>query len=81
MQSFFDDFPDLVLYMDGIRSGGNRAIFLWTLEGTNSGPGGTGNFVRISGWQTWRLPDDLLLLETDGGFDAADYDRQLAGCA
>ena len=79
MQAFFDDFPDLVLRMDDIRSGGNKAVFLWTLEGTNNGPGGTGNFVRISGWQTWRLTDDLLLLETDGGFDAADYERQLTG--
>jgi hypothetical protein len=62
--------------MDDLRSGGNQAIFLWTLEGTNSGPGGTGYFVRIAGWQNWRLPDDLLIVEADGGFDAADYERQ-----
>ncbi len=77
MQAFFADFPDLVLHMDDLRSGGNKAIFLWTLEGTNSGPGGTGNFVRIGGWQNWRLSDDLLLIEADGGFDAAEYERQI----
>ncbi len=77
MGAFFEDFPDLVLRMDDLRSGGNQAIYLWTLEGTNSGPGGTGNFVRISGWQNWRLSDDLLILAADGGFDAADYERQI----
>ena len=49
MGAFFNDFPDLVLRMDDLRSGGNQAIFLLTLEGTNSGPGGTGKFVRIVG--------------------------------
>ncbi len=77
MGAFFADFPDLVLRMDDLRSGGNQAIYLWTLEGTNSGPGGTGNFVRISGWQNWRLSDGLLILEADGGFDAADYESQI----
>ena len=77
MGAFFDDFPDLVLRMDDLRSRGNQAIYLWTLEGTNSGPGGTGNFVRIAGWQNWQLSDDLLILEADGGFNAADYERQI----
>ncbi len=77
MGTFFSDFPDLVLRMDDFRSGGNQAIFLWTLEGTNSGPGGTGNFVRIAGWQNWRLSDDLLIVEANGGFDAAEYERQI----
>ncbi len=77
MGAFFSDFPDLVLRMDDLRSGGNQAIFLWTLEGTNSGPGGTGKFVRIVGWQNWRLSDDLLIVEADGGFDASEYERQI----
>ncbi len=77
MGAFFDDFPDLVLRMDDLRSGGNQAIFLWTLEGTNSGPGGTGKFVRIAGWQNWCLSDELLIVEADGGFDAAEYERQI----
>ena len=77
MGAFFTDFPDLVLRMDDLRSGGNQAIYLWTLEGTNSGPGGTGNFVRITGWQNWQLSDDLLIVEADGGFDAEEYERQI----
>ena len=77
MGAFFNDLPDLVLRMDDLRSGGNQAVFLWTLEGTNSGPGGTGNFVRIAGWQNWRLSGDLLIVEANGGFDAEEYERQI----
>ena len=74
MGAFFVDFPDLVLTMDDLRSGGNQAIYLWTLEGTNQE---TGHFVRISGWQNWVLSDDLLITEADGGYDAQEYDRQV----
>ena len=77
MGAYFADFPDLVLHMDDLRSGGNKAIFLWTLEGTNSGAGGTGNFVRISGWQNWRLSDEFLIVEADGGYDTVEYERQV----
>ncbi len=74
MGAFFLEFPDLVLYMDSLRTGGNQAIYLWTLEGTHSE---TGNFVRIPGWQNWVLTDDLLIAEADGGFDAIEYERQV----
>ena len=74
MGAFFADFPDLALYMDDLRTGGNQAIFLWTLEGTNSE---TGNRVRIGGWQNWRLSEDLLIAHADGGYDAEEYDRQV----
>lgn len=77
MGAFFSEFPDLVLRMDDLRSGGNQAIFLWALEGTNCGPGGTGNFVRIPGWQNWCLSDDLLITKAEGGFDAVEHERQI----
>ena len=74
MGAFFIEFPDLVLRMDDLRTGGNQAIYFWTLEGTNSA---TGQFVRIPGWQNWVLSDDLLIVEADGGFDAEEYERQV----
>ncbi|MDH3760850.1 MAG: nuclear transport factor 2 family protein [Gammaproteobacteria bacterium] len=74
MGAFFVEFPDLVLYMDDLRTGGNQAIYFWTLEGTNSE---TGNSVRIPGWQNWVLSDDLLIMEADGGYDAKEYERQV----
>ena len=75
MIAFFIEFPDLILHLDDIRSGGNQAIFLWTLEGTSSE---TGNFVKNPGWQNWLVSDDLLILKADGGFDTVEYERQLA---
>ena len=39
VKSFYDEFPDLVVQLDKVRTAGNHAVFLWTLEGTNSGPG------------------------------------------
>jgi len=77
MGAFFVEFPDLILRMDDLRSGGNLAIYLWTLEGTNSGPGGTGNSVSIPGWQNWVISDDLLITKADGGFDSEEYERQI----
>ena len=74
MGAFFADFPDLLLHMDDLRTGGNQAIFLWTLEGTNSE---TGMRVNIGGWQNWRLSEDLLIVHADGGYDAEEYDRQV----
>ena len=74
MGEFFVDFPDLVLRMDDLRTGGHQAIYLWTLVGTYKL---NGNFVKISGWQNWVLSDELLIVSADGGFDAEDYERQI----
>ncbi len=77
-KSFYDEFPDLVVRLDKLRVAGNSAVFLWTLEGTNSGPGGTGNRVKVSGWEAWRLSDEVRVIVSDGRFDAVEYERQIA---
>ena len=74
MGAFFVEFPDLVLYMDDLRCGGNQAIYLWTLQGTHSE---TGNRVRIPGWQNWLVSDECLIARADGGFDVEEYARQV----
>jgi uncharacterized protein (TIGR02246 family) len=78
-KGFFDAFPDLIVRMDSIRSSGTHCVYMWTLEGTNSGVDGTGNRVEVSGWEYWRMDDDGLIAVSAGHFDAEDYDRQLAG--
>jgi len=67
--------------MDDLTSDGGRTLFHWTLVGTNTGPGGTGRAVRISGVEQWRLSREGLIEESLGHFDAADYQRQLDGRA
>jgi uncharacterized protein (TIGR02246 family) len=81
-QGFMTAFPDLVVTMDGLSVDGTRAVYRWTLTGNNTGPGGSGNPVRISGYEEWTLGADHLIAESRGHFDAADYQRQLdAGVA
>ena len=76
-RSFMVAFPDLRVLMDDllIRDGGVE--YHWTLVGTNTGPGGTGNGVRISGFEEWTIGDDGLIAESQGHYDQAEWDRQV----
>lgn len=76
-QGFMTAFPDLRVQMDRLDVRGARVNYHWTLTGNNSGPGGTGRSVRISGFEDWRFDSDGLIAESKGHFDAADYQRQL----
>ena len=76
-RSFMDAFPDLSVAMDGVDESDGKLIYKWTLTGTNTGPGGSGKPLRISGFEEWRLGDDDLIAASHGHFDAADYERQL----
>ena len=77
-QSFMTAFPDMVVAMDGVELRGDGAVYRWTLTGTNTGPGGSGKSVRISGYEEWRFGADGLIMESKGHFDEADYTRQLS---
>ncbi len=79
VRSFMTAFPDMQVLMDDLvaRDDG-RAEYHWTLVGTNTGPGGTGNRVRINGFEEWTMGEDGLVAESQGRFDQAEYDRQLA---
>jgi hypothetical protein len=76
-QSFMTDFPDMVVTMNGASLQGKQAVYRWTLTGTNTGPGGTGKAVCISGYEEWTIGADGLIAESKGHFDEADYQRQL----
>jgi len=76
-QEFMTALPDMVLRFDGLEGRDGRVRYHWTLEGTNSGPGGTGKRVRVSGYESWRLDEDGLIAESQGHFPTAEYERQL----
>jgi uncharacterized protein (TIGR02246 family) len=78
-QEFMTGFPDMIVRMDGITLDADRVVWRWTMTGTHSGPGGTGNRVSISGYETMTLSDGGLIEECRGVFDEVDYNRQLAG--
>ena len=75
-RSFMVAFPDLQVLMDDLRLDGEQPEYHWTLLGTNTGPGGTGRSVRISGFEEWTIGDDGLIAASLGHFDEAEYDRQ-----
>src|SRR4051812_18677525 len=72
-QSFMTAFPDLSLAMDDLLQRGDEAEYHWTLTGTNTGPNGTSHRVRISGFETWRMGRDGLIMSSHGRFDASEY--------
>lgn len=78
-QAFMTAFPDLCVSMDQLLLRGESVEYHWTLTGTNTGPGGTGRCVCISGYEEWQMGADGFITSSAGHFDAADYQKQLAG--
>ncbi|HXV37126.1 MAG TPA: nuclear transport factor 2 family protein [Myxococcota bacterium] len=76
-RTFMTAFPRMLVSMDRLISKPHAIEFHWTLTGTNDGPGGTGQRVRISGFEEWRIDASGLIAESKGHFDADDYARQL----
>jgi steroid delta-isomerase-like uncharacterized protein len=76
-QAFMTTFPDMLVTMDKVVHDEEGTKFHWTLIGTNTGPGGTGKRVRISGHELWKIDNDGLIAESKGHFDSAAYERQL----
>ena len=83
-RGFMTTFPDLRVLMDEVKvldGGGEyqRGEYHWTLIGTNTGPGGNGRRVQVSGFEVWTIGADGLIAESRGSFDGAEYQRQLSG--
>ena len=76
-QAFMSSLPDMVVTMDSLRVNGRTATYHWTLTGTNTGPGGTGKSVRISGFEEWSLDADRSIAQSLGHFDEIEYARQI----
>jgi len=73
-RGFMRDFPDMIVTFDKLEQRGDRTAFHWTLTGTYAG---TGNHVRISGYELWKIDNADLIAESSGHFDAAEYETQL----
>ncbi len=76
-QGFMTAFPDLQVVMDDLHLQDGEVIYHWTLSGTNTGAGGTGRSVQISGFEGWQLGDNGLIVNSLGHFDSDEYRRQL----
>ena len=67
----------MIVTMDSLVTTPKGTEFHWTLTGTNTGPNGTGNKVKVSGFELWQLDDKGLIKESKGTYDADEYNRQL----
>ena len=76
-EAFMTTFPDMVVTMDKLLCDEEGTKFHWTLTGTDTGAGGTGKRVRISGYERWQFDNAGLIAESKGHFDSAEYERQL----
>jgi nuclear transport factor 2 (NTF2) superfamily protein len=76
-RAFMTAFPDIQVFMDDVVFKDGAVEFHWTFTGTNTGPGGAGKWVRISGFEEWMFGDGGLVAESQGHYDQAEYDRQL----
>ena len=76
-RSFIANFPDIELFMDDVVVRDDAVEYHWTFTGTNTGPGGTGHRVRISGFEEWTFGDNGLVAESQGHYNQTEYDRQL----
>src|SRR5690242_8034344 len=72
-QSFITAYPDLVVRLDRLEPTGGRVLYHWTFVGTNTGPGGTGNQVQISGYEDWSIGPDGRIAESKGHYDAQEW--------
>ena len=75
--SVFVTETDMVVRMDRLDPAADGFQYHWTLTGTNTGPGGTGNKVHIGGYEEWTFGADGLIAGSLGHFDEAEYQRQL----
>ena len=78
-QGFMTAFPDMLVFFDSLHTSGSTVQYHWTLKGTNTGPGGTGRPVKISGYEEWTIGKDGLIARSLGHYDQEDYQRQLQG--
>lgn len=76
-QGFMRDLPDMVVRYDSLVTKPTGTEFHWTLTATNTGPGGTGNKVEVSGYELWQLGDNDRILKSQGHFPSEEYNRQL----
>jgi predicted ester cyclase len=76
-RGFMRDLPDMIVTMDDVTHASDGTKFHWTLTGTNTGPGGTGKRLRISGYELWKIDENGLIADSKGHFDNAEYERQL----
>ena len=74
-RGFMDAFPGMAVLFDDLRERGDLVEYHWTLDGVHAE---TGTHVRISGREEWTIGGDGLVADSQGHYDEAEYERQVA---
>jgi steroid delta-isomerase-like uncharacterized protein len=80
-QAYMTAFPDMVVKMTRMSQEDGHPVFHWLWTGTNTGPGGTGKPVRMTGYEVWTIDEHGRITESKGHYDEAEYQRQLKASA
>ncbi|HQY53324.1 MAG TPA: nuclear transport factor 2 family protein [Ignavibacteria bacterium] len=75
---FMTDLPDMIVRFDSLKNSPDGIEFHWTLIATNSGPGGTGNNIEVSGYELWEMGENNLIKKSLGNFPSDEYERQIS---
>lgn len=78
-EGFMRAFPDMRVVLDSVTGWQDHARFYWTWTGTNTGPGGTGRAVDLSGYEEWTFGPDGLIASSRGHYDEAEFRLQMEG--
>ena len=78
VSSFIASFPDIEVIMDDLHVAPENSIYSWRLKGTHSE---SGKRVHISGFEVWRIDSDGMIGNSNGYYDTAVYDEQVANGA
>jgi hypothetical protein len=74
-EAFIAAFPDIEVFMDDLVLRKDGIVeYRWTFTGTSVE---TGKSVRVPGFEEWTIASDVLIAESRGHYDQAEYDRQL----
>ena len=76
-RGFMEAFPDMRVTLEKLEPCGEALCFHWRWTGTNTGPGGTGNSVDLTGYEAWILDEEGLIERSLGHYDQAEYQRQV----
>ena len=76
-RAYMEAFPNMAVEKDSVVFRDGVATFHWHWSGTNTGPGGTGRQVDMTGFEEWTFGRGGLIARSQGHLDQAEYDRQM----
>lgn len=75
--AYMEAFPNMAVEKQSVEYDGTIATFRWHWTGTNTGPGGTGRAVDMTGYEEWTFDSEGKIARSHGHLDMEEYARQM----